>query len=205
MAGQQQVRSTTAAEECVLQHPQEYLRARLRHGGIQGSDAQGLDQVAQHRRRQAPAERRHGGCFMAAEAARGPARSSLQQAQPLAHGPSMGREYAARKGQQRPPCRQAEATSVGITQVQRQPAQQAVRVGADGRHQCQGAGVGADEDVLAVVELTRARAQPAGASAGLPCHLEQGHAVAPLGGTYRGGQPSPAGADHRHLQRHRHA
>ena len=86
----------------------------------------------------------------------------------------------------------AECEPARVSDLQRQPQQGCVGY-ADGAHQREELGVGADEDVLPVVELVALRDHSPGAAAGQRAGLEHGRGDAALGKRDGGGHPGITG------------
>ena len=91
-------------------------------------------------------------------------------------------------------CLQPEA--IGIVQLQRQSQQVALEVDADALHQAERGGIGADQDVLTIVEGATIEPDPACPSAQGGCGLEQLDPRAALAERDCCGQSGPAATDH---------
>ena len=192
---QQQVRAAWAAEQRVLQHAQEDLRARLRRRRVQGGDAQRIDQVIADRAWQAGAELGHRQRRVAAEAAHRPAAARHQEPHPVGPGPGRAAQHPAQEGERGRAAGQGEGLAVGITQPQRHAQQVRLGVGADATHQRQRCRVGADQDVLAVVQRRLAAFEAARPAAERRRHLEQRDGGAQRDRLHGCGQAGPAAAD----------
>ena len=203
--GQQQVRAAAPAQQCVVQHAQKHAPAGLIHRRVEGRHAQRLDELAHQRRRQAGAQRGHAGVRVALKAAAPPAQRRAQQRPLVAPRPAARAQDAAGGVPRRGPVGQGQAAAVRVGQCQRAAQQRLRRIDAHRAHQAQAVGVGADQDVLAVVHCYLAAVgQPqrhaARAPAGLGRGLEDGDRVAPLHRVHRRRHAGPAGADNRHAQ-----
>ena len=110
-------------------------------------------------------------------------------------------EQQGEGGMQR--CRQARRAHqefAGELEAQRRALEQGIGIGADGAHQAQGFGVGADQDVLAVVDVEAVDFCCAGATAEGTRGFEDLDLMAG-GSEFDGGRhPGIAGADDRELQ-----
>ena len=202
-ARQEQVRRALAGGERIVQHAQEDAAARRLGGRVERGDAERLDQLASHRLRQARRQLGDGGGRRAGEAVAGPAGGGAQQREAVAPRPAAPAERGPDEGRHGPARRQPQAQAAGVDEAKRQ-AEEGVALGhADRGHQAQRLAVGADADVLAVVEaVVAAGVQVAGAAAGGRRHLEQRDLGAERGALERGGEPRPAGADHGEARRH---
>ena len=201
-ARNQQVAGAGAREQCVMQHPQEDLRAGLRRRRVQRRHAQRVEDLGAHPRRQAGGELRHRPTRVAAKAPQQPAQRGRAQRQPLRQPPVPHRPDRTAELEQRRARPQPQPHAVLVEQRQRLALQHRVGIDADAAHQPERGGVGADQDVLAVVEpvgrIAAGRAlggQAARAPAGLRRHLEDRHRVAGLDRGDRCRQPGPARAD----------
>ena len=150
--GQQQIRAARATEQGVGEHTQEHRGAGLRRWRVQRSDAQRVDQVGAHPIGQAGAKLRHRVDTRIAHAVAQPAERLTQQRPALAPTPAAHASDRPGKSEVHVAARQTQAAAVGVEQFERPPMQHLRRVHADQPHQTQGFGVGADQDVLAVVE-----------------------------------------------------
>ena len=180
-----------------MQHPQKHLGAGLHGRGVQRRHAQGLDQFARDGRADSGAELRHGEPGLAGEAGAAPARGRAQQRQPFTPGPVSGAQQAGQQVQRRRGIGQAQAMSVRVVQRQGLAVQLAVHIDADEPQQPQAFGIGADQDMLPVVQpgiapVGQLHVQAAGASARCPRGLVEGDAVAGLHAFDGRGQPGPA-------------
>ena len=197
---QQQVRRARSAEQRVAQHAQEHRRAGLIGGSVQGRHAKRLDQLTPHFRGQPLAQIGDAQGPRTAKAQGRPARRGGQQRQPLGPAPAPSTQHCAYERRDGRAAMQLEALAVGILQRQWQAPQQRARVGADLAHQRQRGLVGADQDVLAVVQRLPAHMHRAGPAAGLGCHLEHLDRVSGLARVDRRRDAGPAGADDGHAQ-----
>ena len=84
-----------------------------------------------------------------------------------------------------------------MVQFQRQALEQGVRISADLVHQAQRFTVGADQDVLAIIEDVTIKFDATGAAAQLSGGFEKRHAGSGSTQFNRCGQPGPAAADDR--------
>ena len=89
-----------------------------------------------------------------------------------------------------------------VAQLERQPREQALGVGADEPHQPQRLGVGADQDVLAVVEVDAVDRHAPRAAAQAARGFEDRDRVPALRQRHGGGEARPAGADDRYAATH---
>lgn len=85
--------------------------------------------------------------------------------------------------------------SVALQQAERPAAEHALWVGAHLAHQCERFVIGAEQDVLAIVQRAPGNIHRAGTSARDPAGFEQGHCSACVGTGHRRRDASPAGAD----------
>ena len=107
---------------------------------------------AHHVRRQPLAQLGHAERFGAPESSCRPAGGDGQQRQPLRPGPARLAEHGAHKGRHWRAAAQAQALAIGVLQRQRHATQQRRHIGTDVSHQLERGLVGADEDVLPVVQ-----------------------------------------------------
>jgi len=96
----------------------------------------------------------------------------------------------------------AKMEPAGEAQLERHAKQQRVRVGADLAHERQGLAVGADQDVLAVVQRSSIDRDPPRATAQRTRRFQHGDRNAAPGERRGGGQARPAGADDRYALAH---
>ena len=207
---QQQVGAAPAAvplaEQRIAHHAQEHLAAGARGWRVQRGHAQRFDQLLQYARGQAAAKLRDVHLGLALEPGQLPAQCRRQHRRLVAHRPAAGTADAPGGVQRRRPVGQGQSSSVREAQRERQPQERGRRIDAHVLHQLQGRGVGADHDVLAVVEhqlpcVSHRHGQAAGAPAEDARTLEQRDAVARARRGDRGRQPGPAGADDGDLHR----
>jgi hypothetical protein len=193
---QQQVGGAWAGGQRVAQDAQEHDAAGLACGRVEGSNAQRIDEVSADRKGQAGAEVGHGAVRLAPEAHASPAGGRGEQGETLAPAPAGAPKRGdGERRHDRSPA-EPQAPPVSVDEGQR-AAQEGVAFGhTDVAQQAKGLDVGADTDVLPVVEHGAARNHVAGAAAGLRRHLEQGHMGAAADRFDRRRQPRPAGADH---------
>ena len=175
---QQQVGRTRPGKERITDHPQKDLRAGLLRRRVQRCHAQRVDEIAPQCARQRGRQLRDTERRRTLEASPAPPRGGHQQAQPLAPGPALLVEHATHEGQHRRPGRQAQAAAFRVAQTQRRAHEGPLDIDADNPHQAQRLGVGADEDVLAVVEREIAGVDTARPAAELRRHLDERHRVA---------------------------
>ena len=199
-ARQQQVRAAGPAEQGVAQHAQKDCAAGRRRRRVERGDAQRLDEGVHQSRGQWRAQFRHGDSRPAAKSAEPPAACGPQQRQPVAPAPAPGAQDAGQRVPGWAAEWQGQAGVVGKAQVQRQTQQRLIGVHAHPAHQAQRFGIGADQDVLAVVDHDLAsvgqrqgqRARPAAKGS---CRLEHGDPVPGPGGGDRRRHAGPATAD----------
>jgi len=202
-ARQQQVGRAAPTEQGVAQHAQQHLRAGVVGRGVQRRHAQRVDQQRAHGRRQRGAQAVHREVGGAAEPGQGPAGGSAHQCQLVGRAETLAAGHADTECQPRRAGRQSQSAAVGIAQLQGSPVQRGRQVGAHGAHQRQRAGIGADENVLPVVQRQAVHVDGTRAAAGQRGHLIHGDLVPGLGGAHRRGQPGPAGAHHGQPHRRR--
>ena len=150
-------RTHARAHEAVAQHAQKHLATGFAGGRVQGRHAQGVDELGQQSRAEARAQLRHAQIGCADKALRAPAPSHTQQAELVGPAPAFCGGNAPGGVKRGGPIGQGQAGAVGKGQGQRQAQKRVVGVGAHQAHQRKAGAVGADEDVLAVVEIERAR------------------------------------------------
>ncbi len=178
---------------------QEDLRAGLGGGRIQRRHAQGFDQAVAHTRRQPPRQRGDAGLRIGRKATEPPAQRGCKQTQALADRPAAPAEHRAHECGHGRAAGQAQARAVRGDQCQRHAQQQLLRVRPDAAHQRQRGAVGADQDVLAIVQCDAvAVIDAAGAAPELRRHFDQGHVMPRRCGGHGCGDAGPAAADHGH-------
>ncbi len=121
-------------------------------------------------------------------------RHKARRAEALGKRNALRQQQAQRQAKRRGQPARAEAKIPGVTDLQRH-AQQRVVPHADQPHHSEKLGVGADQDVLAVVELVALRPHAAGASARHRTGFEHGDRHAARGQRHRGRHAGVAGAD----------
>ena len=194
-ARQQQIGRARAGKQRVFQHAQEHGATRLGGGGVERCHAQRLDQLLAHPSRQPRRQHRHRGRRVTAKPARGPAGSGGQQAKPFGHRPAPLPQHGSGEGRNRATGLQPEPGAARVGEMQRRAKKRRVGVDADGSHQRERVDVGADQDVLAVVEPLAVRVDTAGAPAELCGHLEERDAVTQARGFDRRGHARPPTTD----------
>jgi len=199
-AGQQQVGAAAFGKQCVMQYAQEHLAARLRHGCVERGNAQWLDELLHHALREAGAQLGHGAMGVASKARAAPGHGRAQQACLVAQGPAPRAQDAGQQVQRRRQAGHSEAAAVGKAKLQRRAQHGGFRRDAQFAHQAQRGAVGANEDVLSVVQRQTVNgvhsARPA---AGDACGLEHGDLVTGTHRVHCAGKAGPACADHRDL------
>ena len=195
--GQQQVARRPVSPERVAQHVREHPGRGTLRWCVQRRDAERDPQpITQGARLAVPGKEpcdafvrveREPSAAEAGHEARG--REPLRRRQPGGQG--QPREQVQRGRQRRRP--QPEAG--GVAQLERQPHEQPLGIGAYEPHQPQRLAVRTDQDVLAVVEVHAVQRYAARAATEAARRLEDRHRQAAFGQRRRGGQARPAGAD----------
>jgi hypothetical protein len=153
--GQQHVTGCARAAQAVAQHVGQHLRRGAFGRRIEGGDAQGFPQKSALARRRLIGVQpfRHGDVGLDAETA------GLQVAHEADRRPffapveATGEEQGAGGMQWCRQGRRAHQELAGELEAQRRASQQSVGIGADGAYQAQGFDIGADQDVLAVIDV----------------------------------------------------
>ena len=105
-------------------------------------------------------------------------------------------------------CRQLRQAQVetfdGMSQIERQAAQELFRLGTDEAYQTECFVIGADEDVLAVIQCLAVDGDTARSATEMPGRFEQCDASAGGAQFNRCGKSCPATTDDRDAARHRH-
>ena len=179
-ARQQQVSASGAAKQRIPEYAQEHLTTGQAHRRIQCSCAQWLDQFAHDCRRQVVAEICHRLIRWAHEAPQTPLQSCDEQRNPVLQGPPLGAQDTKGKCHAWRAGRQCQAGAIRVPQVERRAQQGAVNVYAHQSHQAQTLAVGADQNVLTVVEQTVWAVMTACSASAVACHFEHLHVVACL-------------------------
>ncbi len=205
-ARQQQVGATASTEQAVAQHTQEHGAAGSADRRVERGNAQGIDEFAQEPLGKSLAELFYGGAGRAAKAGKPPAHRTAQQGHAVSQGPAAGACDAADRIPGRRRVGKAQSVAIREHEGERGAQQRGFRIDAHQPHQTQAFGVGADQDVLAVVQAARGRgvrafrrrqgACPASQHAG---RLEDGDGVACLRGSDGRSQAGPARTDDGHL------
>ncbi len=196
-ARDEEVARLACAREAVAQHVNEDLRGGVLDRRVERRYAQRLPDVgAQHAALLVIVEQ-PGDAPVGLDAKfAGPKRShEAQRAETLSeirpHCAEQRKQQVERVGESR----RAQVKAVGKAQLEGHAKQKLVRVGADPPHHPQRLAIGADQDVLAVVEVHAVYAHAPGAAAQAARGLENGYGDAALGERDGCGEARPAGAD----------
>src|SRR5712691_8900333 len=130
-----------------------------------------------------------------AELAHPKRRHKAQRAETLSEIQSLSAEERREQIERVGESRRAQVKAIGKAQLEGHAKQKLVRVGADPPHYPQRLAIGADQDVLAVVEVHAVYAHAPGAAAQAARGLENGYGDAALGERDGCGEARPAGAD----------
>ena len=194
-ARQQQMRAAPAAEQAVLQHAQKHLAAGFVRRGVERRNAQRVDELVHQPPGQPCAQLGHGGLRRAAKAAQAPGGGRAQQRGLVAPAPAARAGDACERIPRRREVGQAQPGAVGEGEGQRLAVEHVFRPHPHLAHEAQAFGVGADQDVLAVVQRQSVGVQRTGTAAHAARGLEDGGPHARCGQFNGGRQTGPAGAD----------
>ena len=140
--------------------------------------------------------------LIAAKASPGPARGRAQQREALTQTPTALAEHRTREGDDRRSRLQVQPGAVGSAEAQRRSHQGLADIDAHAAQQRERVEIGADQDVLAVVEQHARGLDAARAAAELRRHLEQRDRMAEARRLDGRRQPGPATADDGHTLAH---
>jgi len=134
----------------------------------------------------------------------GPTRCRGQQHQTFAHRPTLLAHDCSGESQCCNTRREPQPRTVGIADEQRCTQERSIDIDPDRAQKTQRVNIGANQDVLAVVERQAADTNSASPSAELGSHFEKRDGMAALHSSYSCSETGPACSDNRNSLRCRH-